>query len=104
MVTVLALNCEKERWKHETQQKFTAVTEVRNNGGLGQWGAREVMRSGQILDTYFVGRFADKLEVMCKRKIEVKNVLKNFHLEGWSCFNSDGKGRLQTEQVWLGKL
>lgn len=73
--------------EYETQQKCTAVALVRNNGGLGQWGAMEVMRSGQILDMYFMGRFADRLEVMCKRKTEVKKVFKNFYLEEWSCFH-----------------
>ena len=54
--------------------------QVRNSGGLGQQGAEEVKKSGQILDRYFVGRFADKLDIMCEVKRRVKNDLKSFNL------------------------
>ena len=48
---------------------------------------------GQILQIYLVGRFADRLDVMCQRKIGVKNDLKNFNLEGQSCLQLRGEGK-----------
>lgn len=44
-----------------------------------------MVRTGQVLDICFVGRFVDRCDVMCEIKIGIKNDLKNFNLEGWSC-------------------
>lgn len=54
---------------------------MRNSGSLGQQGAEEVKRSGQILDRYFVDRFADRLDMMYEIKRRVKNDLKSFNLD-----------------------
>lgn len=56
-------------------------------------GAVEVVRSGHILDIYFVGRFADGLVMVCETKIGIKNELKNFSLEGWSCLHWGWEGK-----------
>lgn len=42
--------------------------QVRKSEGLGQQGAERVKKSGQIPDRYFVGRFADKLDIMYGNK------------------------------------
>lgn len=55
--------------------------QVRKSEGLGQQGAERVKKSGQILDRYFVGRFADKLDIMYEIKRRVKNDLKSFNLD-----------------------
>lgn len=76
---------------------------MKNNGGFGQWEDTDMMKSGQILDTYFVGRFADRLDVMCERKIEVKNDLRNLYLEGWSCLQLRWEGKAADRAGFGGK-
>ena len=47
---VLTLNCEE---KNRSLRPSIRFLQVKNSGGLGQQGAEEVKRSGQILDRYF---------------------------------------------------
>lgn len=70
MVALLALNLEEEGQKHETQHKVITVAQVRGSGGLrpgGSSGGGEDWSSSR-----HIGRFVDRLDVMCETKIGIK--------------------------------
>lgn len=72
------------RRKNRSLRPNIRFLQVRNSGGLSWQGAEDVVRSGQILARYFVGRFAERLDVVREIQRRVKKDLKSFNLEGWS--------------------